>query len=120
MYDTRNSDSTMVDLLRAIREHSGLELASIRDAGSYGADAGWSGFSYTSDCVEFFEANAEAIWDMLAEDAEGFGYNVAGFVAGFQRADMLDSYDGFRNLLAWYALEKVGQWLNDRREARGL
>jgi hypothetical protein len=112
-------DLQAVELLRSIRQHSGLELASIRDAGTHGADSGFGGFTYTSDGAEFTRANQRLVWDVLSEDADEFGYdNVAAFVGSFNRSDMADDPDSFDCLLAWYALEKVGHWLNDRRDTR--
>jgi hypothetical protein len=114
------TDEQAVCLLRAIREHSSLELSSIRDAGTYGADSGFGGFTYTSDGADFTAGNRELIWSLLQEDADDFGADsVLTFVADFTRSDMADSPLGFDCLLAWYALEKAGHWLNDRREARG-
>lgn len=108
-----------VELLRAIREHSGLELAAIRDAGRHGADAGWGGFTYYTDTVAFYDANETLLWEILAGDAEEYGYdNVPAFVASFVRADDAGDETGFKNLVAWYALETAGRWLEDRREAR--
>jgi hypothetical protein len=112
-------DEQAVELLRAIRDHSGLELASIRDAGTHGADAGFGGFTYTSDAAEFTDANAQLIDAILQEDAEEFGHSsVCEFVATFNRRDMTDTIDGYKCLLAWYALEAAGRWLEDRKEAR--
>lgn len=112
-------DSQAVALLHAIREHSGLELASIRDAGKHGADAGWNGFIYTGDGAEFTAGNRELIWSLLQDDAEDFGADsVLTFVSDFTRSDMADTPDGFDCLLAWYALEKAGHWLNERQDAR--
>lgn len=108
-----------VELLRAIRDHSGLDLASIREAGEHGADAGWVGFTYTSDGAEFFRANRETIWSMLEDDANAMGCeNVCAFVASFTRADMTNTPDGFECLCAWYALEEVGRYMIDRHENR--
>ena len=113
------STSQMVELLKAVREHSGMELQQIRQAGLHGADAGWSGFTYTSDGSEFFRNNDEVILELLVEDANQFGHaNVPEFVGTFGRADMADTRDGYECLLAWYALETVGRWLTDSRDAR--
>lgn len=109
-------DSTYVELLCAIREHSGMELDSIRQAGEYGADAGWPGFTYTSDGADFYRANQRTIVNLLAEDAGAYGYdNVASFVASFTRSDMSDVADGYECLCAWYVLESVGRYMEDRR-----
>jgi hypothetical protein len=112
-------DQQAVELLRAIREHAGLELACIRDAGTHGADSGFGGFTYTSGGAEFTRTNEHLVWDVLSEDADEFGYgNVAAFVGSFNRSDMADDPNSFDCLQAWYTLEKVGHWLNDRRESR--
>ena len=112
-------DKTYVELLQAIREHSGMELQSIKEAGEHGADAGWPGFTYTVDGAEFYRANSATIDTMLQEDADSFGMeDVAALVASFTRSDMADTDDGRACLLAWYALEEVGRYAADRHEAR--
>jgi hypothetical protein len=114
------TDEQAIQLVRAIRDHSGLELSQIREAGEHGADAGWSGFTYTSDGADFYRANADLVDELLQADADDFGHaNVGEFVATFARADMTDTRDGHDCLLAWYALESAGRWLVDRDEARG-
>lgn len=108
-------DQTYVELLRAIRDHSGLELQSIREAGEHGADAGWSGFIYTADVADFYRANQRTIVELMCQDADDFGYpSVAAFVASFTRADMTDTAEGYECLCAWYVLETVGRYYSDR------
>jgi hypothetical protein len=112
-------DRTAIELIRAIRDHSSLELSSIRDAGTYGADSGFGGFTYTADGAEFTEKNAALIDELLQVDADSMGYDdVSAFVASFNRSDMADTLDGYKCLVAWYALETAGHWLNDRRDSR--
>lgn len=111
----RMTDSQYVEMLRAIREHSGMELAQVREAGEHGADAGWPGFTYTADGADFFKANRDTVWAMLADDADEYGVgSVAEFVGTFARADMTATADGFDCLCAWYTLETVGRRLADR------
>ncbi len=113
------TDETYIELLKAIREHSGMELSAIQQAGEHGADAGWPGFTYTRDAADFFEANRDTIWNMAADDADDMGAaNVAAFVGAFNRADMTETPDGFECLLSWYALEAVGRRLSDRQYER--
>ena len=110
-------DSRMDTLVGAIQAHSSLTLADIRQAGEHGADAGWGGFTYTSDGADFTRANRSLVWDLLGDEAEEFGFeNVAAFVASFTRADMADTEDGFDCLLAWYVLESAGRYLEDNAE----
>lgn len=112
-------DAQAVELLRAIRDHAGLELSEIRDAGTHGADSGFHGFIYTGDGANFTRDNQTLVWQLLEQDAEEYEFaNIPAFVASFARADMAWSADGFDCLLAWYALEKAGLWLDSRRENR--
>lgn len=111
----------MPQRILAIRKHSGMTPRQIVQAGEHGADTGWPGFTYTADCCEFFDAHAEDIWEQLDNMAENLGSkNVAELIAGFGRTDMAYCWDGFRNLLAWFALEEAGHWLaNIIAEAQG-
>ena len=115
---SRPDAEAVIRLTRAIREHSGLELAAIREAGEHGADAGWGGFTYTSDGAEFTRANKELVWELVSETAEEMGQSELELLASFTRADMADSADGLDCLLAWFALEECGRFWNDRRDSR--
>lgn len=106
------------ELLVAIREHSGMDDDEIRDVVGVGrgADAGYPGFTYTTDGAEFYRANDELIDQLAWRMAEDLGYaSVAEFVAAFGRADMADTRDGRDCLMAWFALEETSRWLQDRR-----
>jgi hypothetical protein len=106
---------TYVSLLRAVRAHSGMSLAEIREAAEHGADCGFPGFTYTSDGADFTRAHRDTIWAMLADEADDLGYpNPCAFVGTFARADMTATPEGTDCLLAWYALESVGARLCDR------
>lgn len=103
-------------MVNEIKDELGAEEdpSVIEDVANYGADAGFGGFTYMSDCIEFYDRHKDAIWEMLREVSEEFGYsNPMEFVATFNRSDMLDDEDGLKNLLAWYALETVCQRLVD-------
>ena len=90
----------------------------LEDVVNYGADAGWSGFIYTSECVEFYETHEEAIYDLLNEESEELGYsNPEEMISNFARSDMLHDPDRRKNLLAWYALETVAQREHEDWEA---
>ena len=78
----------------------------------YGADQGWGGFTYTTECAEFYQEHKDVIWDLLYDGAESFGYtDPLKFIATFNRADMAATREGFETLLAWYALERVAHSL---------
>lgn len=75
---------------------------------AYGADAGYGHITYISDCVKVYEQFEEEIWAMLMEDSEDCGHkNIMEFVSTFNRSDMLDDPDRFKNLLVWYACERI-------------
>jgi hypothetical protein len=113
------TDAQAIELIRAIREHSGLWLSSIRDAGTHGADSGFGGFTYYGDTSEFYAANHELLWSLLSDEADSFGYDsVPAFVADFNRSEMANDETGFQCLVTWWALERAGQWLTDRQEMR--
>lgn len=105
----------MQELIDAIKKHSGLDDEHIIAASQH-ADTGWSGLTYRKDCCEFFDANSKAIWDMVVDMAERVGGKPLELVARFGRSDMADTWDGLRNLLAWFALEEAGRWLESQVE----
>lgn len=87
---------------------------SARDIARHGADQGYPYISYTSDTVTIFDKYGDEIWEMAVEDAEQMGAkNVAAMIAGFGRADMLGSLDQFKNLMVWYACEKVAREIDE-------
>ena len=85
-----------------------LDAEQIEDLAEHGADAGWPGLTYTSDCVELFERFEDEIREALNEDAESMGHDSPeALVATFNRRDMLWSEDGRRSLLVWYMAERT-------------
>jgi hypothetical protein len=97
-----------------IKERLGVEddpdYNPLEDVTNHGADAGFSGFIYTTETVEFYDKHEQAIYDLLNEESEDMGYsNPEEMVSQFARSDMLDSPDGRKNLLAWFALETVAR-----------
>lgn len=85
------------------------------DIARNGADAGYGCITYTRDTVVIFDKYGPEIWDMAVEDAEEMGCkNVAEMIAGFGRSDMIDGgLDQFKNLMVWYACEKVAREYED-------
>lgn len=82
----------------------------LRDIANHGADAGWGGLTYTKDTVELFDAYGDEIWDMAYETAQDMGEpNVLTMAGKFNRADMADNLDGFKNLMVWFAAEQIAR-----------
>jgi hypothetical protein len=87
---------------------------SAQDITNHGADCGFPLITYTSDTVKIFDKFGAEIWDMAVEDAEQIGCkNVAEMISQFNRSDMLNDLDTFKNLMVWYACEKLSQELED-------
>lgn len=110
------NETTTTRMVEDIKDRLGFEEypGIIEDVANNSADAGFSGFTYTSECVEFYNEHEDAIYELLLEDADSMGYsNIEEMVSNFGRSDMLDSPDGRKNLLAWYALETVCRRLVD-------
>jgi len=54
------------------------------DCANHGADSGFGGFTYTLDCVLFFQKNRPAIRAILKETASEFGEDLVEMVANFR------------------------------------
>jgi hypothetical protein len=88
------------------------------DIANHGADAGYPHITYTSDAVELFDKYGDEIWKMAVDDADGLGCkNVAEMIADFGRSDMLSSLDQFKNLMVWYACERLAHQMEDELTA---
>jgi hypothetical protein len=79
-----------------------------KDIASHGADCGYPFISYTSDTVKIFAKFAHEIWDMAVEEASDLGCrNACEMISAFRRSDMINDIDQFKNLMVWFACEKV-------------
>lgn len=88
--------------------HEQLDEEQRRELAEHGADAGWPGLIYTSECVEVHDQYEEELWDWLHEDAEEMGAdNVAAFMGAFRRSDMLNDPHQMKNLVVWYGAERL-------------
>lgn len=85
-----------------------------RDIAEHGADCGYPHITYTSDTCRIFDKFAEEIWEMVVEQADSAGENPAEYISQFRRADMLDNWDSFRNLMVWFACEEVAREMTDK------
>ena len=88
-------------------EHLGVIA---QDIAQHGADCGFQYITYVRDCVNLYDKFEKDIWAMLWEDSDMLGYkNPMLFVATFKRSDLLENPDSFKNLLVWYACERLAQ-----------
>ncbi len=85
------------------------------DIDQHGADAGWPHITYTNDCVKLYNQYQEDIWEMLNEDVGAMGYKTPiALIATFKRIDMAFSDGGLKNLLVWYACERIAGQMEER------
>lgn len=88
----------------------------IEELAEHGADAGWSGLSFTSDLVALYHRYRHEIREALNEDAEALGYDSPeAFVATFQRSDILWTEQGRMSLLVWYLAERTAREITEGR-----
>ena len=86
-----------------------------QDISNHGADAGFPHITYTSDTVDLYDKFESDIYDMLNDDADAMGHdNVEQMIAGFGRSDMLSWPEGRKNLLVWYACERVAHEITEQ------
>ena len=87
------------------------------DIANHGADCGFPHITYTNECAQLFDRFGSEIWEMAVEDADDFGHdNVAQMIASFKRSDMLGDLNQFKNLMVWYACEKIAREMTDANE----
>ena len=97
-----------MEAITRLRQAIELSDAELADVAAHGADAGFSGFIYTSECAEFYDKHESDIYELLNDAADDMGCaNVEELVSTFTRSDMLSWPEGRKNLLAWFALEEV-------------
>lgn len=91
----------------------------------YGAAAGFCGFIYYHDTVNFWRKNKNKIMRFAEEQAVELGLNVVDMVAGFNAikddftmgevaaalyGSYNEDYTNIYNVMAWYALEEVAYY----------
>ena len=121
-----NESNIPAPLIRAVVKQSGgwdsfQEMA--RDVAAHGADAGFSGWIYYRETMEFFRKNRRTILEYAEEMAHDLGENVLSMIQGFGifRNSPIDTQDLAKalytgkgdevirvyNVMSWFALEEV-------------
>lgn len=80
----------------------------LKDIANHGADGGFHSITYTSECVNLHDLYQKELWNMLYEDSQDYGYdNIPAFMSTWIRKDMLNDLDQMKNMIIWYAVEKI-------------
>ena len=87
----------------------------LADIAQYGCQAGFPGISYYTDTVKLYDHFSEDIWKMLEEDADSLGEkNILSMIAGFNGAGAVENDWTWKNMLIWYAVERIAQAAGDK------
>jgi len=80
------------------------------DIAGHGCVAGFPGLTYYTDTCELYDKHEDEIWQMLADDAEGLGHShPLELIASFNGAENVWGDEQFKNLLVWYAAERIAR-----------
>jgi len=95
----------------------------LADLSNYGAVNGYGGLIYYHETTALYNRYHDEIWDMLEEDRQSFGMkNCSDVIASFNGADDVASDEQYKNLLVWYAAERIayeitqGEYLDEDDE----
>ena len=97
-------------LIKAVEKHApSLEYSDYEDIAKHGANAGFNGFIYTREIVDFVNKNESTIMDYTNQLADDTGYySVFEMFAGQTNMSQCD-IDDFKTYLAWVVLEEVAR-----------
>lgn len=84
-----------------------FEHNELADLCNHGAQGGFSGLIYYHETTALYNQYHEDIWEMLYDDAESLGIHCLELVATFGGARDVHSDAQYKNLLIWYAAEKI-------------
>ena len=80
----------------------------LADLCNHGAQNGFSGLIYYPETTALYNQYRDDIWDMLEEDRIQLGYQTClELIASFNGAKNVGSENQYKNLLVWYAAERI-------------
>jgi hypothetical protein len=107
--------------MRTIKEYilENYDEEEMKDICKHGCVSGCaSGLIYYHETVKFHDEYEKEIWDMLFDDAQDQDMTILELIASFNGKKDVYDIEQFKNLLCWYAIEKVCFGIvNEREEA---
>jgi hypothetical protein len=80
----------------------------LKDIATNGCQAGYYGLIYYEETSLLYDTYKDEIWEMLYNDSEESGSdNIISFISSFNSANNVTDEKTFKNLLVWYAAEKI-------------
>lgn len=85
-----------------------FDASDIQAVSEHGCVSGAApGLIYYHETTAFHDAHESEIWDMLHDDLNDMGLSVMELITEFNGSKHVDSMAQFKNLLAWYAVERI-------------
>ncbi len=80
----------------------------LSDICNHGAQNSFGGLIYYTETTALYDRYCNDIWDMLYEDCNQFGLtSCLELISSFNGAKEVNTEEQFKNLLVWYATERV-------------
>ena len=93
------------------------DIDTLNDIVQHGCVSGCAtDFIYYSDTCDFYDVHHEEIWNMLYDDASDQGITIIEMLAQFNGQKDVGRDAQFKNMLVWYAVEKVAYDLLNNEE----
>ena len=118
-------------LIKAVKNQLG-DNSYLEDVANHGADAGFPGFTYYSDTLEFYKKNRTEIVQLTKDMAAEFGETPINMILNFNCLKNMTTEEDVAlalygnlasvgkndnlvpNALAWFALEEVARFETDK------
>ena len=89
----------------------------LKDIATHGCEGGFAGLTMYSETSSLYDTYEKEIWEMLSEDSENFGDgNILGFITSLNGSKNVDDEVTFKNLLVWYAAERLADQIINSNE----
>lgn len=80
----------------------------LADIANHGAQSGFTGLIYYDETSDLYDHYSDEIWQMIEKDREDFGMKTClELITSFNGAKDVANDAQFKNLLVWYAAERI-------------
>ena len=94
-----------------------FERGELKDIINYGLVNGFAGLTTYTQTNDLYDTYKDEIWQMLWDDKEDLGStHILELIASFNGAKDVGGDEQFKNLLVWYAAERLASRMVDEME----